>query len=193
MHYLRDHIPSSDIDHVEKTFRVIQRQRNLPAERWVETTTWFFHLGVESWWAQDSRPLSAQDAMNWDVFRHLFEARFTPLKYKDPKKNEFTELKQGKMSVTEYHRKFTDLSRYSPEIVGNPREMFCYFKKGTRKRLRSLATSTPFSTYQEFFDILLHVEDSDNAPDDDDDDDEDNNNDQKNNNRGQSSFGPQKT
>ena len=46
------------------------------------------------------------------------------------------------------------------------------FNKGTRKRLRSMATSTPYSTYQEFFEVLLRVEDSENAPDDSDDEEE---------------------
>ena len=97
----------------------------------------------------------------------LFEARFTPPEYKYRNRNEFTELKQGKMSATKYHRKFTDLSFYCPVIAKNPKEMLRQFKKGTRKQLRSLAASTPCSTYQEFFEILLHVEDSENGPDDD--------------------------
>nr|XP_028959989.1 uncharacterized protein LOC114825437 [Malus domestica] len=129
---------------------------------------WFFRLGAESWWAQESRLLSAQDAISWDVFRHIFKARFVPPEYKDRKRDEFTELKQGKMSATKYHRKFTDLSRYCPAIAENPREMLRQFKKGTRKRLRSLAASTPCSTYQELFEILLRVEDSKNGPDDED-------------------------
>ncbi|KAM1302326.1 hypothetical protein ACFX2H_013266 [Malus domestica] len=33
------------LDHIEKTFQVMQSQGNLPANRWVETTTWF--LGRE--------------------------------------------------------------------------------------------------------------------------------------------------
>ncbi|KAM1068125.1 hypothetical protein ACFX2A_000118 [Malus domestica] len=33
------------LNHVEKTFLVMQSQGNLPPDRWVETTTWF--LGLE--------------------------------------------------------------------------------------------------------------------------------------------------
>ncbi|KAM1476579.1 hypothetical protein ACFX15_037451 [Malus domestica] len=80
------------------------------------------------------------------------------------------------MSVTEYHRKFTNLSHYCATIAENLREMLHYFKKGTRKRLHSLATSTPCSTYQEFFEVLLRVEDSENGPDNDDDNEQDNSN-----------------
>ena len=153
-------------------------------ERWVETMTWFFQLGAKSWWAQESRPLSAEDAMNWDIFKHLFLARFIPQEYLDHKMDEFFEMRQDKMSASEYHQKFTDLSSYCPEIAENPKDMLRLFKKVTRKRLCSMATSTPCSIYQEFFEVLLRVKESENAPDDDDDDKEDNNNAHRNNNRG---------
>ena len=77
-------------NHVEKTFRVMERQGNLPVERWVETATWFFRLGAESWWDQEKKPLSVEDAMDWDVFKHIFRTRFIPPEYLDRKKNEFS-------------------------------------------------------------------------------------------------------
>ncbi|KAB2635034.1 hypothetical protein D8674_025568 [Pyrus ussuriensis x Pyrus communis] len=121
---------------------------------------------------EESFQLSADDAINGKVFKHLFQKRFIPLEYLDHKRDEFSELKQGKMSATEYHRKFTDLSRYSLEIVANPVEMLRRFKKGTSKKLCSMATLTPCSTYQEFFKVLLRVEDSENALDDSDEEEE---------------------
>ena len=41
------------LDLVEKTFRIMERQGNLPSERWVDTTTWFLHLGAGTWWGQE--------------------------------------------------------------------------------------------------------------------------------------------
>ena len=71
--------------------------------------------------------MSDEDAMDWDVFKHIFRTRFIPSEYLVCKKNEFTELRQGKMSATEYHRRFTNLSRYCPETAANPREMLRLF------------------------------------------------------------------
>ena len=65
------------------------------------------------------------------------------------------------MSIT---RKFTDLSRYDPEIAANPAEMLRRFKLGTKKKWRSMATILPCATYQEFYDVLLRIEDSDKMP-----------------------------
>ncbi|KAM1262251.1 hypothetical protein ACFX2G_028012 [Malus domestica] len=74
------------------------------------------------------------------------------------------------MSATEYHRRFTDLSCYYPETAANPREMLRLFKRETCKKWRTIATFTPCATYQEFFEVLLQIEDSENTHDDEDED-----------------------
>ncbi|KAM2467922.1 hypothetical protein PS1_009672 [Malus domestica] len=40
------------LNHVEKTYRVMQRQGNFPDDRWVKTTTWFLGEEDASWWMQ---------------------------------------------------------------------------------------------------------------------------------------------
>ena len=42
------------LEHVEKTYRVMQSQGNLPTERWVEITTWFLGRELASWWNQET-------------------------------------------------------------------------------------------------------------------------------------------
>ena len=87
------------------------------------------------------------------------------------------------MSANVYYRKFTDLSRYYPEIAENHAEMLRRFKWGTRKKWRSMATTTPCTTYQEFYEILLRIEDSENMPSDSEEEEEKYNNQKKNNNK----------
>ena len=135
-----------------------------------------------------------EEAVNWEVFKQLFQKRFIPPEYIDRKKQEFTHLRQGKMSVNENYRRFTDLSRYYPEIAANPVEMLRCFRLGTRKKWHSMATTTPCATYQEFYEILLRVEDSENMPSDSEEEEEKDGNQKKNNrDKGQSSQGPRKT
>ncbi|XP_068331390.1 uncharacterized protein [Pyrus communis] len=97
------------------------------------------------------------------------------------------------MSTNEYYRKFTDLAQYCPEIAENLTEMLRRFKWGTRKKWRSMATTTPYSTYQEFYEILLRVEDFENMPSDSEEEEEKDNSQKKNNNKdkGQPSQRPQ--
>ncbi|KAM1451874.1 hypothetical protein ACFX2I_038930 [Malus domestica] len=68
------------------------------------------------------------------------------------------------MSTNEYYRMFTDLSRYDPEVAANPVEMLRRFSLGTNKKWRSIATSTHCVSYQEFYEILLRIEASENLP-----------------------------
>ena len=89
---------------------------------------------------------------------------FIPPAYIDSKKQEFTHLRQGKMSANEYYRMFTYLSRYDPEVAANPVEMLRRFSLGTKKKWRSITTSTHCASYQEFYEILLRIEASENMP-----------------------------
>ncbi|XP_068331385.1 uncharacterized protein [Pyrus communis] len=112
---------------------------------------------------------------DWEVFRELFRKRFVPPEYLDRKKQEFTELRQGKLMVNEYYWRFTDLSHYHPDIAGNWTEMLRRFRLGTKMKWRSMATTTPCDTYQEFYEILLRIKDSENMPSDCEEEEKDGN------------------
>ncbi|XP_068340331.1 uncharacterized protein [Pyrus communis] len=181
------------LEHIEKTFRVLHNQRNLPVERWVETTSWF--LGTESaaWWEQELRRLTPVERTDWNVFKELFKRRFVPPEYIDRKKQEFTELRQRKMTANEYYRRFTDLSHYHPDVAGNPAEMLRRFRLGTKKKWRSMATTTHCETYQDFYEILLRIEDSKNMSSESEEEEKDGNQKKDDKGKGQASLGPRRT
>ena len=68
------------------------------------------------------------------------------------------------MSANEYYRKFTALSPYDQEVAANLVEMLRRFKLGTKKKWRSMETILPCATYQEFYEVLLRIKDSENMP-----------------------------
>ncbi|XP_068331510.1 uncharacterized protein [Pyrus communis] len=161
-------------------------------ERWVETTSWFLETESAAWWEQELRRLTPAQMTDWDVFKDVFKRRFVPPEYIDRKKQEFTELRQRKMTANEYYRKFTVLSRYHPDVAGNPAEMLRRFRLGTRKRWRSMTTTTHCETYQDFYEILLRIEDSENMSSDSDEE-KDNNQKKDDKGKGQASLGPRQT
>ncbi|XP_068344232.1 uncharacterized protein [Pyrus communis] len=181
------------LEHIEKTFLVLQSQGNLSFERWVETTSWFLSKESASWWGQEVRHLTPEEAADWEVFKWLFRKRFVPPEYIDCKKQEFTDLKQGKLTVNEYYRRFTDLSCYQPKVAVNPVEMLRHFRLGTKKKWCSMTTTTLYDTYKEFYEILLRIEDSENMPSESEEEENDGN--QKKDDRGkdQAFQGPRKT
>ncbi|XP_068338969.1 uncharacterized protein [Pyrus communis] len=153
------------------------------------------HKGKDSasCWEQEVRRLSPEEKTDWEVFRELFRRRFVPPEYIDRKKQEFTEFRQGKLKANEYYRRFTDLSRYHPNIAGNPAEMLRHFRLGTKKKWRSMATTTPCDTYQKFYEILLRIEDFENMPSESEKEEKDGNQRKDDKGKGQALLGPHKT
>ncbi|KAM1719588.1 hypothetical protein ACFX12_021377 [Malus domestica] len=123
--------------------------------------------------------MSPEAAADWEVFKENFKKRFVPPEYIDRKKQEFTQLKQKNMSAHEYYRKFTDLSRYDPDTAGNQVEILHHFKQGTKKKWQTFASAIPCTTYHEFSEILVWMEDSENLHSDSEENEDKNDNQRK--------------
>ncbi|KAA0042469.1 Transposon Ty3-I Gag-Pol polyprotein [Cucumis melo var. makuwa] len=69
---------------------------------------------AENWLNMLEKRSDARD-LDWQTFRGIFEDKYYPSTYCEAKRDEFFVLKQGSLSVFEYERKYTELSR--PSIV----------------------------------------------------------------------------
>ncbi|KAB2630918.1 S ribonuclease [Pyrus ussuriensis x Pyrus communis] len=67
------------------------------------------------------------------------------------------------------------------------------FRLGTRKKWRSMTTTTHCDTYQDFYEILLRIEDSENMPSESDEEEKDGNQKKNDKGKGQASLGPRRT
>ena len=86
------------------------------------------------------------------------------------------------------------MSRYDQEIAANPVEMLHRFKLGTKKKWRSMANILPCATYQEFYEVFLRIEESENMPSESEEAEEKVSNLKKyDKGKGQSSQGPRQT
>ncbi|XP_070676321.1 uncharacterized protein [Malus domestica] len=70
------------LDHIEKTFQVMQSQGNFPADRWVETTTWF--LGREPAEYIDRKKQEFTRLKQKNMTAHEYYRKFTDLCRYDP-------------------------------------------------------------------------------------------------------------
>ncbi|CAN6566587.1 unnamed protein product [Malus baccata var. baccata] len=183
------------LDRIEQTFQVMRSQGNLPENRWVETTICFLSREVAVWWGNETNFLAPELVQDWSTFKEIFKKRFVPPEYIDRKKQEFTQLKQRKMSAGEYYRKFTDLSRYDSTVAANPEEMLRRFKLGSKKRWRTYAGALPCANYHEFSEIMVRMEESEKLPTDSDEEEDKNDGNQRNDGKGKGIFfqGPRKT
>ncbi|KAB2604721.1 hypothetical protein D8674_040673 [Pyrus ussuriensis x Pyrus communis] len=72
-------------------------------------------------------------------------------------------------------------------------ELLHRFRVGTKKKWRSMATTTPCASYQEFYEILLRIGDSENMHSESEEEEKDGNQKKDDKGKGQASQGPRKT
>ena len=68
--------------------------------------------------------------MSWDLFYEAFLGHIFPRELREAEVREFLTLKQESLSVHEYSLKFTQLSRYAPEMVADMRNRMSLFVAG---------------------------------------------------------------
>lgn len=68
------------------------------------------------WWNRISS-IEEVNAMTWIDLKELFCNNYFTIPIRAMKMNEFIQLRQGKMTVGEYNRKFKQLSRFAAHMV----------------------------------------------------------------------------
>ncbi|XP_016900338.1 uncharacterized protein LOC107990863 [Cucumis melo] len=100
---------------LEKCFNVM----NYPEEWKVRLATSLLLNEAEGWWKSILARCSDACTLNWQTFRGTVKDKYYPNTYCEAKRDEFLGLKQGSLSVAEYERKYTELSRYADVIVAS--------------------------------------------------------------------------
>ncbi|XP_060216754.1 uncharacterized protein LOC132644194 [Lycium barbarum] len=148
--------PQKFIDRCENILTTL----GMKETRGVEFTTFLFSGSAESWWILIQRGRQAGlPPITWSKFLALLKDRFIPLSKQDEMRRHFNNLRQGTMTITEYEAKFTDLSRYVPSLVEDPREKVRRFVDGLEYRYRGpVVRDVRYGTYSDVVDTALHYE-----------------------------------
>ncbi|KAK1668803.1 hypothetical protein QYE76_056962 [Lolium multiflorum] len=112
--------------------RSIKTEEPLDADDWLQTmennlevagveanekvmfATHYLAGPARAWWTS-ARALNAGQMMTWADFKLKFSKYHVPPGLIKKMRDEFRELKQGRMSVVEYSDRFLTLSRYAPD------------------------------------------------------------------------------
>ena len=70
------------------------------------------------------------EGITWEFFLTEFRKQYVGRIYLSNMRREFHNLKQRQMSVTEYQREFTWLSKYAPKMLVTEEEKCCKFEDG---------------------------------------------------------------
>ncbi|XP_019175080.1 PREDICTED: putative mediator of RNA polymerase II transcription subunit 24 [Ipomoea nil] len=88
-----------------------------PADHKVEAAVYYLQQEADIWWVNNGHALSQQPDFDWEAFKDAMRDRFYPEHVKAAMYEEFLHLKQGNLSVQEYHAKFLELARFAPRLV----------------------------------------------------------------------------
>jgi hypothetical protein len=72
---------------------------------------------VANWWETYCNTHVNVDTITWNEFNAHFRTHYVPRGTMKLKRKEFTDLKQGGMTVSEYLNSFIQLSRYAPDDI----------------------------------------------------------------------------
>ena len=91
------------------------------------------------WWVSVTRT-APSESVTWEFFFAEFRKQYVGRIYLRNMRREFHNLKQRQMSVTEYQREFTWLSKYAPEMLVTEEENCHKFKDGLNDNIRAHVT-----------------------------------------------------
>ena len=101
---------------LEKLQSVLDEVRR-PLEQNVSCAVSLLQSMAYDWWKLILRHPQLPDLIPWDFFVQEFRAKYVTDMYKEVKWKQFLNLKQRNMSVAEYEKEFSHLSKYVPKLV----------------------------------------------------------------------------
>ena len=132
-------------------------QMHCTTEEKLECATSLLHDEAYQWWVFVTRT-ALSERVTWEFFLDEFKKHYVGRIYLNNMRREFHNLKQRQMSVTEYQREFTRLSKYAPEILVSEEEKCCRFEEGLNDHIRAHVTAFFHEDFSKIVTCALNVE-----------------------------------
>ena len=115
-----------------------------------------FLLGgnARKWWAYER----TRKRHTWAQFKAAFHTEFCPPAFVETKRLEFETLTQGSMTVSEYERRFRELSDFCPNLVADEVSKKRRFLNELVETIALSLSGSDHPTYQSMRDAALEVE-----------------------------------
>ncbi|KAK1618166.1 hypothetical protein QYE76_023683 [Lolium multiflorum] len=101
--------------------------------------------------------MNAGQMMTWEDFKLKFSKYHVPQGLIKKMRDEFRELKQGRMSVVEY-RGFLTLSRYAPDETDTNEKRKERFLNGLHDEMQTVLVNIPFADLEALVDSAIQME-----------------------------------
>ena len=98
------------------------------------------------------------EGITWEFFLTEFRKQYVGRIYLSKMRREFHDLKQRQMSVTEYQREFTRLSKYAPKMLVTEEEKCRKFEDGLNDYIRAHVIGFFHDDFSKIVTCALNVE-----------------------------------
>ena len=139
------------LDDIEK---ILDEGMQCPDEDRVRIADFLLGGSVRKWWVYER----TRRRHTWAQFKAAFHTEFCPLAFVETKRLEFETLTQGSMTVSEYERKFRELSDFCPNLVMDEVSKKRRFLDGLSEPIALSLSGSDHPTYQSMRDAALEVE-----------------------------------
>ncbi|KAK1669747.1 hypothetical protein QYE76_057906 [Lolium multiflorum] len=112
---------------------------------------------ARAWWTS-TRAMNAGQMMTWEDFKLKFSKYHVPQELIKKMRDEFRELKQGRMSVVEYRDRFLTLSRYAPDETDTNEKRKEIFLNGLHDEMQTVLVNIPFADLEALVDSAIQME-----------------------------------
>ena len=99
--------------------------------------------------------------MTWTRFKELFNDKYIPRQEVEKLHDEFANLKQGDKTISEYVRRFEDLSRYAPELIQDDFQKNRRFINGLARKYIDRATAHIDLSFNRLVEFACRYEEND--------------------------------
>ena len=148
--------PSMAENWLERTERMLV-QMHCTAEEKLECATSLLQDEAYQWWVSVTR-IAPPERVTWRFFLDEFKKHFVDRICLNNMRREFHNLKQRQLSVTEYVREFTRLSKYAPEMLVSEEEKCRKFEDCLSDHIRAHVTGFCHDDFSKIMTGALNVE-----------------------------------
>ena len=148
--------PSMAENWLERTER-LHVQMHCTAKEKLECATSLLQDEAYQWWVSMTRT-APLESITWKFFLDEFKKHYVGRIYLANMRREFHNLRQRQMSVTEYQREFTRLSKYAPEILVSEEEKCRRFKDDLNDHIQAYVTAFFHEDFSKIVTFALNVE-----------------------------------
>ena len=107
---------------------------------------------ADHWWLMTKRLLEDQGPIVWRQFKEAFYKKYFLDSVRRQKGGEFVRLEQRDLIVAQYEAKFTELSRFTPQLIAIEEEKALKFQDGLKPYLKNKISILKLGVYSKVVD-----------------------------------------